>query len=123
MGGRRPWASCVRLEAIEVNRSGSCVESCRGAYSVDIVGESLHYSIRAGPGAMKFGRSPWRRVGRMEHHLIARLEGGAMCLSVVGVGLMALGPAEMVASNFLRKASLLYEICNELRGLACGLWN
>ncbi len=36
----------------------------------------------------------------MEHHLIARLEGGAMCLSVVGVGLMALGPAEMVKSNF-----------------------
>ncbi len=57
----------------------------------------------------------------MEHHLIARLEGGAVRLSVVGVGLMALGPAEMVASNFLGEASLLYEICNELRGLACGL--
>ncbi len=59
----------------------------------------------------------------MEHHLIARLEGGAVCLSVVGVGLMALGPTEMVTSNFLGEASLLYEICNELRGLACGLWN
>ncbi len=59
----------------------------------------------------------------MEHHLIARLEGGAVCLSVVGVGLMALGPAEMVASNFLGDASLLYEICNELGGLGCGLWN
>ncbi len=57
----------------------------------------------------------------MEHHLIARLEGGAVRLSAVGVGLMALGPAEMFASNFLGEASLLYEICNELRGLACGL--
>ncbi len=63
MGERRPWASCVWLELIEVNRSGSVVESCRMAYSVDIVRESLHYSIRAGPGTMKFGRSSWRRVG------------------------------------------------------------
>ncbi len=83
--------------------------------------ESLHYSIRAGPGATKFGRSPWRRVGGMEHHLIARLEGGAVRLSVVG--LMALGRVEVVASNFLGEASLLYELCNELRGLDCGLWN
>ncbi len=36
---------------------------------------------------------------------------------------MALGPAEMVASDFLGEASLLYEICNELRGVGCGLWN
>ncbi len=46
-----------------------------------------------------------------------------MRLSVVGVGLMALGPAEMIASNFLGEASLLYEICNELRGLGCRFWN
>ncbi len=59
----------------------------------------------------------------MEHHPIARLEGRAVGLSVVGVGLMALGPAKMIASDFSGEASLLYEICNELRGLGCGLWN
>ncbi len=59
----------------------------------------------------------------MEHHPIARLEEREVALSVVGVGLMALGPAEMVASNFSGEASLLYEICNELRGLGSGLWN
>ncbi len=53
----------------------------------------------------------------MEHHLIARLEGGPVRLSVVGVGLMALGLARMIASHFLAEASLLYEIYNELRGL------
>ncbi len=53
----------------------------------------------------------------MEHHLIARLEGGPVRLSVVGVGLMALSPVRMIASNFLGEATLLNEICNELRGL------
>ncbi len=33
----------------------------------------------------------------MEHYLIARLEGGAVRLNVVGVGLMALGSAKMKA--------------------------
>ncbi len=33
----------------------------------------------------------------MEHHLIARLEGGAVRLNVVGVGLMALGTTKMYA--------------------------
>ncbi len=55
----------------------------------------------------------------MEHHLIARLEGGPVRLSVVGVGLMALSPVRMIASNFLGEASLLNEICNKLRGLEC----
>ncbi len=59
----------------------------------------------------------------MEYHLIARLEGGALCLSVVGVSLMALGSAKMIASNFFGEASLLYEICNELQGMGCGFWN
>ncbi len=35
------------------------------------------------------------RLGGMEHHLIARVEGGAVRLNVVGVGLMAFGPAKM----------------------------
>ncbi len=52
----------------------------------------------------------------MEHHPIARLEGRAL-------GLMALGPAKMIASDFSGEASVLYEICNELRRLGCGLWN
>ncbi len=57
----------------------------------------------------------------MEHHRIARLEGGPVRLSVVGVGLMALGPVRMIASNFLGEASLLNKICNELWGLGCGI--
>ncbi len=42
MGDRRPWANCVCIEPIEVNRSGSGVESCKRACSEDIVRESLH---------------------------------------------------------------------------------
>ncbi len=37
-------------------------------------------------------------------------QGGAVRVSVVGVGFMALD-----------EASLLYAICNELRGLGCGI--
>ncbi len=59
----RRSASCVWLEPIEVNRSGSDVESYIRAYGVDIVGECLHHRIRTRPGAMKFGRSAWERVG------------------------------------------------------------
>ncbi len=57
----------------------------------------------------------------MEHHLIARLEGGHVRLSVEGVGLIAVGLARMIASNFLAEASLLYEIYNELRVLGFGI--
>ncbi len=55
----------------------------------------------------------------MEHHLIARLEGKAVRLNVVEVGLMALGPAEMITNTLYREASLLYE----LLGLGFRLWN
>ncbi len=54
---------------------------------------------------MKFGGSALGRVGGMQHHLIARLEGGGVQGNVVGVGLMALGPAKMIASNFLGEVS------------------
>ncbi len=59
----------------------------------------------------------------MGHHLIARLEGIAVRWNVVEVGLMALGPAEMITNTLYREASLLYEICNELLGLGFRLWN
>ncbi len=59
----------------------------------------MHYSIGARPGAMKFGRSPWRRVGGIKHDLITRLEGRVMSFSVVEVGLMALGSAKMVENS------------------------
>ncbi len=39
MGDRRPSASSVWFEPIEVNRSGCGVESCTRAYDEDIVGE------------------------------------------------------------------------------------
>ncbi len=109
------------LEPIEVNHSGSGVESCTRAYGVDIVGECLHYSIRTGPGVMKFGGSALGRVGGMQHHLIVRLAGGAVRVSVVGVGLMTLYAAKKITSNFLGEARLLYAICNDLRGLGCGM--
>ncbi len=48
---------------------------------------------------LKFGRSPWRRVGGINHYLIARLEGRAVRFSVVEVGLMALGSAKMVENS------------------------
>ncbi len=109
-------ASCVWLGPINVNRSGSGVESCTMAYGVDIVGECLHYSIRTGPGMMKFGGSALGRVRGMQHHLIARLAGGPVRVRVVGVGLMALDEAKKITSNFLGEASLLYAICNDLWG-------
>ncbi len=46
--------------------------------------------------------------------LVTRLEGRAVSLSVVGVGLMALDHVKMSMGNFLGEASFLYAICHEL---------
>ncbi len=67
-----------------MNRSEFGVLSCGMIDGIDIVGECVHHSVWTGLGAMEFGVSAWRRVGGMEHNLIASVEGRAMCLCVVG---------------------------------------
>ncbi len=57
------------------------------------------------------------RVEGIEQHFVARLEVRAMSLSVEGMGLMALGPAKMIARNFFGEAGLFYEICHKWREL------
>ncbi len=69
-----------------MNSCESGVLSCGRANSVDIVGKCLHSGVGAGPWAMEFGRS------REGHRQADRR---AVSLSVVGVGLIALGSAKM----------------------------
>ncbi len=58
---------------------------------------------------MDFGKSARRMFGGIEHYLIAIPEGG-VSLNVVGVGLMVLDSAKVIAGDLLREANLLDEI-------------
>ncbi len=59
----------------------------------------------------------------MKHPLIASLECRAVCLRSVGVCLLALGYVKMFMGDFLGEMSMPCEICKELRGLCCRLWD
>ncbi len=72
---------------------------------------------------MEFDEAAWGRIGGMKHHLIASLEWRALWLRAVGVRVMALCYAKMFTGDFLGEAIIPYEICNELRGLCCRLWD
>ncbi len=48
---------------------------------------------------------------------VARLEGRAVNL----MRMMTIGSANVVAGDFMREVSLLYETCDELRGVGCGI--
>ncbi len=63
------------------------------------------------------------RIGGMKHHLIASPEWRAVCLRAVGDCLMALGYVKMFTGDFLGETIIAYEVCNEMRGLCCRLWD